>query len=299
MTTTDNKQLATANNTAVAKFKDVTDDVLERIKLLRSDGSLILPKDYSVENHMKSAYLVLQDLKDRNGKLALTECTRKSVANALLDMVLQGLSVSKNQGYFIVYGKELKFIRSYFGAIYLAKRVGGIKSDPVANVIYEGDDFVYTINSETARISIVKHEQKMENIDDNKIKGAYALVTLADGSTQVTIMSMAQIRNAWGQGATKGESKAHKVFTDQMAKRTVINRALKTIINSSDDAWLYDEQIVESSPIDTRNEIIEEQANRIDIAEDVPYENVDTSTGEINPSQEKVTVPDDTEQVPY
>ena len=51
---------------------------------------------------------------------------------------------------------------------------------------------------------------------------------------------MAQIRAAWGQGATKGGSPAHKNFAEEMAKKTVIGRACKAIINSSDDAWLYD-----------------------------------------------------------
>ena len=107
-------------------------------------------------------------------------------------------------------------------------------------MIYEGDEFVYTIDPNTARIKIVKHEQKIDNIDNDKIKAAYALVTLNDGSVQVTIMSMQQIRAAWNQGSMKGNSPAHKNFTEEMAKKTVIGRACKMIINSSDDAWLYE-----------------------------------------------------------
>lgn len=236
-----NEKQAAANGTkAVQKYDNISEQVLARIEDFQKTGGMVLPKDYSVENHMKSAWLILQATTDRSGQQALAVCTKESIANALLDMVLQGLAVSKKQGYFIVYGNKLEFQRSYFGTVALAKRTGGIKTEPVANVIYEGDEFIYTIDPKTARISIVKHEQKIENIDNNKIKGAYALVTLADGSTQVTIMSMAQIRAAWGQGATKGNSPAHKNFAEEMAKKTVIGRACKTIINSSDDAWLYE-----------------------------------------------------------
>ncbi len=236
-----NEKQAAANGTkAVQKYENISEQVLARIEDFQKSGGMVIPKDYSVENHMKSAWLILQATTDRNGNQALAVCTKESIANALLDMVLQGLAVSKKQGYFIVYGNKLEFQRSYFGTIALAKRTGGIKTEPVANVIYEGDEFVYTIDPKTARISIVKHEQKIENIDNTKIKGAYALVTLADGTTQVTIMSMAQIRAAWGQGATKGNSPAHKNFAEEMAKKTVIGRACKAIINSSDDAWLYD-----------------------------------------------------------
>lgn len=226
--------------TSIQKFENISEQVLSRIEQFQKDGSMILPKNYSVENHMKSAWLALQEVEDREHHKALQICTKESIANSLLDMVLQGLSVSKKQGYFIVYGNKLIFQRSYFGTIALAKRAGGMASEPVANVIYDGDDFQYEIDPKTAKVAIVKHSQKLENIDNSKIKGAYALVTLADGTTQVTIMSMQQIRAAWGQGAMKGDSPAHKNFAEEMAKKTVIGRACKVIINSSDDAWLYD-----------------------------------------------------------
>lgn len=233
-------QTAGQQTTAIRKYDNISDQVLAKIEQFQQDGGLRLPANYSVENHLKSAWLILQALTDRNGKRALEVCTKASIANALFDMVLQGLSVSKKQGYFIVYGNTLEFQRSYFGTIALAKRAGGIKGEPVANVIYEGDDFIYAIDPKTGRKSIVKHDQRLENIDNNKIVGAYAIVTYADGTTEVTIMSMAQIRAAWNQGATKGNSPAHKNFTDEMAKKTVIGRACKAVINSSDDAWLYD-----------------------------------------------------------
>lgn len=226
--------------TSIQKFENISEQVLSRIEQFQKDGSMILPKNYSVENHMKSAWLALQEVEDKEHHKALQICTKESIANSLLDMVLQGLSVSKKQGYFIVYGNKLIFQRSYFGTIALAKRAGGMVSEPVANVIYDGDDFQYEIDPKTAKVAIIKHSQKLENIDNSKIKGAYALVTLADGTTQATIMSMQQIRAAWGQGATKGNSPAHKNFAEEMAKKTVIGRACKAIINSSDDAWLYD-----------------------------------------------------------
>lgn len=226
--------------TSIQKFGNISEQVLLRIEQFQKDGSMILPKNYSVENHMKSAWLALQEVEDKEHHKALEICTKESIANSLLDMVLQGLSVSKKQGYFIVYGNKLIFQRSYFGTITLAKRAGGMVSEPVANVIYDGDDFLYEIDPKTAKVSIIKHSQKLENIDNSKIKGAYALVTLADGTTQVTIMSMQQIRAAWEQGTMKGNSPAHKNFAEEMAKKTVIGRACKAIINSSDDAWLYD-----------------------------------------------------------
>lgn len=264
--------------TAVVKFENVADQVLEKVKRFTDDGGLVLPRNYSVANNLKSAWLILQETLDRNQKPVLEVCTKASIANALFDMVLQGMSVSKNQGYFIAYGNKLEFQRSYFGTVALAKRVqGGITTEPVANVIYEGDEFIYTIDPKTGLVSIIKHEQKLENIDDSKIKAAYAIVTYADGKTQTTIMTLAQIKAAWQQGATKGTSPAHKNFPAEMCKKTVIGRACKMVINSSDDAWLYDGKKDEDDvDVAQRQRDAEVAARSSKTLEDAEYEEIPT-----------------------
>ena len=80
----------------------------------------------------------------------------------------------------------------------------------------------------------------MENIDISKIRGAYATVILQDGTVDVEIMTMPQIRAAWEMGHGGGATKAHKNFTDQMALKTVINRACKLYISTSDDGGLVE-----------------------------------------------------------
>ncbi len=278
-TQTQTQTQQTQSPNKAVRYENIAESVLVKVSSYQNDGSLTLPSNYSVENHLKSAWLILQSTKDRNNKPALEVCTKDSIANALLDMVLQGLAVSKNQGYFIVYGDKLEFQRSYFGTVALAKRTGGITKDPVANIIYEGDEFVYEINPETAQIKILKHNQKIENIDNNKIKAAYALIKLPDGTSQIGLMSMQQIRAAWNQGPTKGQSPAHKNFPDEMAKKTVIGRACKLIINSSDDAWLYegmkDEMDVDAAERQ-REETIKNGKKALDIPTD-DYEDVTNS----------------------
>lgn len=284
--------------TSIQKFENISEQVLSRIEQFQKDGSMILPKNYSVENHMKSAWLALQEVEDKEHHRALQICTKESIANSLLDMVLQGLSVSKKQGYFIVYGNKLIFQRSYFGTIALAKRAGGMVSEPVANVIYDGDDFQYEIDPKTAKVAIVKHSQKLENIDNSKIKGAYALVTLADGTTQVTIMSMQQIRAAWGQGATKGNSPAHKNFAEEMAKKTVIGRACKAIINSSDDAWLYDgkEDDADSDKASIQRDAAQHSDVQIIDTTAVEFDDVPETSSSTDASQAQEPTP---EEAPY
>ena len=278
---------------AVVKFENISDQVLEKVNKFTADGALILPRNYSVENNMKSAWLILQETLDRNGKPVLEVCTKASVANALFDMVLQGMSVSKNQGYFIAYGNKLEFQRSYFGTVALAKRVhGGIVTEPVANVIYDGDEFIYTIDPSTGLVKIVKHDQKLENIDDSKIKAAYAIVTYADGKTQTTIMTIAQIKAAWGQGATKGQSPAHKNFPAEMCKKTVIGRACKLVINSSDDAWLYDGKSDEDDVDVARQQRDAEVRVRSSVRlEDADYEEVPVGTAQQEQQQAQAAAP--------
>lgn len=253
----------TTTQPAVAE-KDITTQVLQKVQAFEKSGELRIPKDYSPENALKGAMLVLTELKTKDGSNALQYCSKTSIAQALLKMVVEGLSVLKKQGYFIPYDKELTWIRSYQGSIALAKRVAEVK-EVNAVVVYQNDLFEYGIDVKTGRQVIYKHDQKLANISNDKIIAAYAIVIYKDGTTDATIMSMDEIRTAWNQGAPKGNSPAHKNFTQEMAKKTVINRACKTPINSSTDVILvcgYDDENDEAPTIDIKHEIIEDTASQ-------------------------------------
>ncbi|MDA3862030.1 MAG: recombinase RecT, partial [Melioribacteraceae bacterium] len=216
----------------------ITPTVLNQFKLLEQGGNILFPPNFSPENALKSAWLKLQTVEDRNKKKALDVCTQPSIANALLDMVVQGLTPAKNQCYFIVYGATLQLSRSYMGTVAVTKRLKEVK-DVFANIIYKDDTFQYKINLENGLKEIVKHDQDFKNIDINKIEGAYCVVTRNDDSpTIIEVMNISQIKTAWGQGTAyaSGKSKAHKNFTDEMAKKTVINRTCKMLFNTSDDS---------------------------------------------------------------
>jgi recombination protein RecT len=255
--------MSTTTQPAVAE-KDITTQVLQKVQAFEKSGELRIPKDYSPENALKGAMLVLNELKTKDGSNALQYCSKTSIAQALLKMVVEGLSVLKKQGYFIPYDKELTWIRSYQGSIALAKRVAEVK-EVNAVVVYQNDLFEYGIDVKTGRQVIYKHDQKLSNISNDKIIAAYAIVIYKDGSTDATVMSMDEIRTAWNQGAPKGNSPAHKNFTQEMAKKTVINRACKTPINSSTDVILvggYDEENDEAPTIDIKHEIVEDTASQ-------------------------------------
>lgn len=229
------------SNTQVATVKkDITEQVLSKIDAFQNAGQLTLPKDYSAENALKSAYLVLSETKNSDGKFALEHCTKESIAEALLKMVVWGLSPLKKQCYFIMYGDRLECSKDYTGNIALAKRYGGLK-DIKAHAIFKDDEFEFEIDTETGRKKVTKHKQTLESLSSNQIKGAYAVMEMNDGTFDTEIMSLSQIEAAWKQGAMNGNSPAHRKFPDRMGRKTVINRACDTLIRSSDDSVLYDD----------------------------------------------------------
>ena len=223
--------------TQIKKHSDVTDDVLKRVSDLEKLGELRLPDNYSAENALKAAFITLQSVEDKNNRKALEVCTKDSITMALFEMVTKGLSAAKKQCYFVIYGNTLQFVPSYFGNLLVAKREAGV--DKVSGqVIYKGDVFEYGIDLDTGNKVIKKHEPKLENINPDNIVGAYAIVTFKDGTKKAEVMTMTQIKKAWLQGHAKGNSPAHRNFPDQMAIRTVINRAIKIENASADDSHL-------------------------------------------------------------
>jgi len=276
--------------TVVKKFEEETKDrVLVKIQEQIDNGDLLIPDNFAWKNAVQSAWLHLLEVKDKNSKPALEVCTPSSVAIAFLDMIQQGLSVTKKQGYFVVYGNKLQFDPSYFGAITIAKRDANLK-EPNAVAIYKKDVFEYEIDFTTGRKKITKHDQKLENINPNELVGAYAVLTFNDGTSNTEIMTMEQIRTSWGMGGSKGESPAHKKFPERMSGKTVINRALTILNASADDSSLMPDDDAQTANV--KNQITT-KANKTPLAftEDVVHEEVKSEPAEkqataIKPSEE-------------
>ena len=218
--------------------KNISNKVINQIQKFTATGEIQMPPNYSPENAIKGAWIVLQDQVDRDKKPVLESCSNASIASALFKMCMEGLSAIKGQGYFIPYGKELTWMRDYNGTRALAKRVAGVRDVP-ANVVFEGDEFEYGVDPKTGYQFLIVHKPKPDGRDMDKLKGAYAIVNYLDGRQNLEYMTMDEIRQAWNQGANKGNSPAHKKFPQEMAKKTVIQRACKEPINSSDDGYLF------------------------------------------------------------
>lgn len=211
----------------------LTDLVLDRVKQMQDTQDLSLPKNYNASNALNAAFLELQKVQDRNHRPALEVCSHDSIVKSLLDMTLQGLSPAKDQCYFIVYGKELQMQRSYFGTVAAVKRLDGVKKVR-AEVVHEKDDFEIGAN-EDMELVVKRFVPKFEN-QDNQIIGAFAMIKTDEG-TDFTVMTKKEIDQSWAQTRQKN-NKVQQNFSQEMAKRTVLNRAAKMFINTSDDSDL-------------------------------------------------------------
>lgn len=276
----------TNKNQIMVQEKNITDNVLNRINKMQSEGSLQIPENYSPENALKSAYLKLLETKDKDNKPVLQTCTQESIANSLLEMVVQGLNPMKNQGYFIPYGNKLTFTRSYLGTIAITKRLPGVK-DVKGYAVYKDDEFETEFNLISGSLEIKKYTPNVKNRNPKDLIGAFALIIGEEDILHMEYMDMDQIRAAWNMGAMKGNSGAHKQFPDQMAIRTVINRACKMYANTSDDSDIF-ANLLNKTSIEVETEI-EESANKevLDFEDEViegeyeVSEVVDQDTGEI------------------
>lgn len=292
----------TQNNQSLAIIqRDITDDVSNKIEELEQ-GGLVIPENYNYTNALKSAFFALENVKARNQKPALQVCSKTSIANTLLDMVTQGLSPAKTQCYFIVYGDQLQLNRSYFGTQAVLKRLSNVK-DIWANVIFTDDVFDYVIDS--GREKLIKHETQLEN-RDKPIIGAYAVVRTSEDEEVLTVMTKKEIDASWSQAKTEN---VQNKFPQEMAKRTVINRAAKAFINTSHD----DDNLIQSINNTTENEYENERVditpeeNNAQIAEVANKEELDfddepkadESTGEIieNEKEDKPEIIDAPEKV--
>ena len=257
------------NQVAVKKQSEITDQVFNKVQQLQDAGSLVLPKTYVAGNALKSAQLILAETKDKAGKLATEVCTKESIANRLLDMVKMGLDPSKKQCYFVIYGDKLQLMTSYFGKLAIAKRVADLE-EVKAFVIYEGDEFEMEFNLDDLTMQLKTYKPNPLNVNLDKITGAFAIPVFKDGTRgDLVYMSYQQIKNSWNQGYAKGNSGAHKNFTDEMCKKTIITRVCKTLINSSDDGDLVDTYGATDEEIPVQQEQKEMTASKEFV--DVPF----------------------------
>ncbi|WP_107839531.1 RecT family recombinase [Metasolibacillus meyeri] len=258
--------IANQHNQVVQKEKQnaFVTKVAQKIEQMQEQGQISLPSNYSAANALQAAYFTLTAVDFKTKVALIDKVTPESVAFALQDMAIQGLSVAKKQGYFIAYGDKLQFQRSYHGTQAVIKRLTGIK-EIWANVIWKGEEFEVEYN-ERGVLTFKSHKADWKAATGQKedIEGAYCIIEHEDGRQYLTVMTMAEILTSWSQSSNQS---VQNKYPQEMAKRTVINRAAKAFLNTSDDSDL----LVDAINRTTENEF-EPQVKDMGDVQEVQYE---------------------------
>jgi len=270
-------------NEIIKKETQIVESVISRVENLKELGQIHLPKNYSPQNAVRAAFLVLKEKGDD-----LAKVTTESIQSAMFKMVVSGLSVAKKQGDFIRYGNKMVFSPEYHGNKAMVKRMCDV-IEVTHNTVYKKDEFEYT-SDKNGRKQIVKHVQKIENLVADQIIGAYATATFSDETTQSEVMSFDQIKRSWMMGATKGNSPAHRNFPDRMAEKTVANRLMTSLINASDDGSLFDKDNEEQP----RKEFVPEKKQKVEFEEINDDEPSNENETEENQEPEPTPTPEKT-----
>lgn len=202
-----------------------------------------------------------------SGNKKLQQCDPASFLGAMMTAAQLGLEPNTplGQAYLIPYGNQCQFQLGYKGLIDLAYRSGQV-SIVQAHTVYANDTFEYELGL----------EPKLRHIPATGQRGDpvyyYAMFRTKDGGYGFYVMSKEDVTahaKKYSQSYSKGPWQTN---FDEMAKKTVLKRALKYAPLKSDfvKALSNDETI--------KDKLAEDMADIPDITE---YVEVDETTGEV------------------
>jgi len=217
-----------------------------------SDVKEALPVGFNTTRFVQNAVAllngntVLQDFAHANGTA--------QIKSGLMQGAYLGLDFMNGDAYLVPFKGKLNFMKSYKGAVKLAKQYS---TRPIKNifaeVVRQGDEFIN---------KVVDGEQTVDfspiPFNDGDIVGAFAVCQFEDGTKMVETMSLKDIQN------TRSHSKASSSgpwvdFFGEMCKKTVLHRICKKIdldMNAEQRmAYESDEQIETDSKKVAENEV--------------------------------------------
>lgn len=211
-------QKAAAGNVAASSGKKSIQDL---IKIMAPEIRKALPSVLTPERFTR---MVLSAL-STNPKLGA--CTQMSFLGAMMTAAQLGVEPNTplGQAYLIPYKNkgvdEVQFQLGYKGMIDLAYRSGQV-SNIQAHTVYEHDKFDYALGL----------EPKLEHVpaagDRGEATHYYAVIRMKDGGFCFAVMSKQDvIRHAEKYSKAYSGFSPWKTSFDEMAKKTVLKRALK------------------------------------------------------------------------
>lgn len=167
-----------------------------------------------------------------NKNPAILSCTQPSIMIALSQCSQFGLVPgAKQECALIPYGKDLTFQPMVAGVIKKAYDSGFVTHID-CEVIYKHDHFEYEQGTETKLVF-----KKNLFSERGEILGGYCVLTLKDGQKIIEVMPFLDIKKIENSAKNKSIWNAH---WSEMARKTLIKRALKRVVKSAEIAELID-----------------------------------------------------------
>lgn len=203
--------MAEKNEVAVS-FSEMLTDKLDIV-------TQALPSDFNKTRFVQNALAVLNDNSN------LQKINKAKLMTGLLKGAYLGLDFANKECYLIPYGNDVQFQVDYKGLCKFTKRYS-IRpiQDIYAKIIREGDSFEETIIDGKPSINF-----KPLPLNENEIRGVFAVCLFKDGGMQYEVMTTADVNNVRSSYSRASNSKAWQNSWDEMAKKTVLRRLCKHI----------------------------------------------------------------------
>jgi recombination protein RecT len=241
---------------------------------MKSQIKAALPKHVPEDAFVRTTMTVLS----QNPKLL--ECRRETLLSAILNCASLGLMPDAQLGeaYIIPYKGDATLQIGYKGLLSLARRSGEIASID-SGIAYENDVVEY-IMGDNSSLTI----KPCLDGDPGEPRFAWCVIRMKDGGVQREIMPVAEVEKI-RQASPSGNSPAWKSSWDQMARKTVVRRALKFAPRSTE---LARAEAIDDTPPRMLEAPVETQpakrpANRLEALAAQPDDRVDVATGEVMP----------------
>ena len=206
--------------------------------------SKALTKHVSAEKFIRTAMTVVSQNPE------LVKCDRATLMSSIMSCAGLGLMPESflGEAYMIPFKGKVTLQVGYKGLIALARRSGEIVSIE-SGVVYTKDDYDLILGDE----SIFTIKPYLLG-DPGPALFAWCVITLKDGGKQREIMPVDQIETI-RKAAPSGNSPAWKNSWGEMARKTVIKRALKSAPRSTEmsqaisiDDGIYSDRVVSLNP---------------------------------------------------
>jgi recombination protein RecT len=250
------------------------------LKRLIDGGELALPSTVSVDAFRNAAIVAVQD------NPAILQCDGGSVMKAIRTLAGAGLVPDGREAAIVPFKGKAQAMPMVAGLVKVARNSGKIIS-LWADVVYEG---------ETLDVWIEDGERKWNHVNEDgsridamsrsgKIRGAYAVAKLSDGSVDFQPMSLDEIEKRRKASANQRGNEPTGIWQqwyEEMARKTVIRNLCKRLPMSTEDVdRIMKEQDAQSEMRDVTPEDQPNLAQRLkEQAQEPEQDNLDPTPAE-------------------